>query len=87
MILMTDLSFLRFSSCLDREKMALNLSLPASFLMTLFVYSVDAFLVDYSSKLLTMLSVSLTIVTAAILYFLSLYILKFPESKGILKRA
>jgi len=85
-ILMTDLSFLGILSCLDRDKIALNLSLSASFIMASFVYFADEFLANYTSKLSTMVSVSLTILCAAALYFLLLSIMKFPETKGIVKR-
>ena len=83
---MTDLSFLGILSCLDRDKIALNLSLSASFIMASFVYIADEFLANYTSKLSTLVSVSLTILCAAALYFLLLSIMKFPETKGIVKR-
>jgi peptidoglycan biosynthesis protein MviN/MurJ (putative lipid II flippase) len=85
MILAPSLSFLRFSSWLNSEKVSLNLSVPASFLMAVFVYSMDALLADYSSKLLTTLSVALIIVTASGLYLLTLRILKFPEFQNLLE--
>ena len=85
MILVPSLSLLGFSSWLNSEKVSLNLSVPASFLMAVFVYSMDALLADYSSKLLTTLSVALIIAASSGLYLLTLCILKFPDFPNLLQ--